>query len=157
MIPSLFSGRLFQVAYVVRDAGAAIEGFRSRCAIDRWKRLALPPGYGVNGLAFAYVNGVLHELVEVDVDLAIPVYRSHIPDAPDDARFHHLAYMMDTEAAYWEAVAASQAAGFPEAVSGEFQGILTYYADSFARLGHYTELVHLKPDARDFFADVPHN
>jgi hypothetical protein len=153
----LLTGYFCQVGYVCRDLEAAVEAFRAKAGVRNWQVTHLPKGSLVDGMAFAYVKGVMWELIAVDPQNVLPVYSQHIPDAPDKARFHHLGYMFDTEDEYNGRIAQSQADGFPEAFSLDFGGMLAYYADSFAQLGHYTEYIHGRAEAREFFAHVPHN
>jgi hypothetical protein len=154
---SLLNGKLFQLGYVVCDLEAGVETMKARAGVPKWQVIHLPAGSLIEGMAFAYMGGVMLELIAVDPADHLDVYHRHVPTSPQDIRFHHLGYMMDSEEEFHARVAQSQAAGFPEAFSLDFNGALTYYADSLDRLGHFCEFVFLKPQARDFFAGVPHN
>jgi hypothetical protein len=153
----LLTGPFFQAGYVVRDLEKGVDFMRRTTGVQNWQLIDLRPDGLIDGMALAWTKGVMLELIAVDPDNALPVYQKHIPATTEEARFHHLGYMLETEEDYHARVRDTQAAGIPEAFSKEFWGALTYYADSYARLGHFVEFVHLKPEAEHFFAGVPHN
>jgi catechol 2,3-dioxygenase-like lactoylglutathione lyase family enzyme len=157
MSAGLLTGYFFQVAYVVRDLDRAVAAMQARTGARNWRVRHLPQSELLTGAALAWVKGVMLELIAVDPAGAHPVYRDHVPQAADAARLHHLGYLFDTEAAFDARIAQSRADGFAAALHRRHTSILCYYCDTYARLGHYTEFVHLRPAARDFFADVPHN
>jgi hypothetical protein len=154
----LLTGPFFQVGYVVRDLEKAVAAMRSRTGVRNWRVTHLPEGNLIEGAAFAWSKGLMLELIEVDPDnIKLPVYKDHIPEADDVARLHHLGFIFDTEAEYLARIAESQAQGFGAAMDMNYNEILAYYSDTYAQLGHFCEFVHLRPAARDFFIDVPHN
>jgi hypothetical protein len=153
----LLTGYFFQAGYVVRDLDAGVEMLKTKTGARNWQVTHLPKGSLVDGMAFAWVKGVMLELIAVDPENALPVYQQHIPERTDQARFHHLGFRFDTEEEYNGRVAQAAADGFGEAFFLDYGGILAYYADSYGQLGHYTEFVHTRPGAEDFFAHVPHN
>jgi hypothetical protein len=154
---SLLSGYFFQAGYVTRDLDAGVETMKAKTGARNWQVIHLPKGGLVDGMAFSWVKGVMLELIAVDAEQHLPVYANHIPETAEKVRFHHLGFSFDTEAEYHARVAQSQADGFGEAFSLNYNGILTYYSDSYSVLGHYTEFVHCGPGSEDFFANVPHN
>ena len=157
MSPSLLTGHLFQAGYVVRDLEKAVAAMKAKTGARNWRVTHLPLGTIIAGAAFAWVKGIMLELIAVDPDNVHPVYAGHVPETDGVARFHHLGFMFDTEADYLARVAESQAQGFGEALQTTYFDILCYYSDTYAELGHFCEFVHFRPPARDFFADVPQN
>jgi hypothetical protein len=155
--PSLLSGKFFQAGYIVRDLDQGLAAMSARAGVANWRVVRLPAGSPIDGIACAYVNGVMLELIAVDDGNVPQVYRNHIPHFADGARFHHLGFMMASEEEFNAAIERSQAAGIGEAAKFDNRGVLSYYADSFAQVGHYCEYVHLKPERQDYFANVPHN
>ncbi len=80
-----------------------------------------------------------------------------MPDDGNALRLHHVGYMAKTEAEFQAAIAKFKADKFPTAIEGSIPGQLDfYYADTVPLLGHYTELVCMKPGGT-YFANVPHN
>jgi len=52
----------------------------------------------------------------------------------------------------------ARAAGIRAVLTGSSGGILDYhYADTVQQLGHYCELIRLRPAGRDFWSAVPRN
>ena len=155
-VPLIFRNH-FQHAYVVRNLEKAMVPFRERCGVGEWQVMPLPEGSPVRAIGLAYVQNVMIELIE-----AVPghetIYRRFIPESESAARFHHLGYLIEREEDYRAAVAQLEAAGWPAAYAGRAGEILDFhYADTFAQLGHYCELVHLRAAGKGFFAQVPHN
>jgi hypothetical protein len=154
---SLTAGRFFQLGYVVRDLDAGLEGMRGRTGAADWQVKRLAPGSVIEGTALAYANGIMLELIAVDGGNVPAVYASHVPAAADEARLHHLGFMMATKEEFDAVIERSQVAGVAEAASFEHDGVFSYYADSRAQVGCYTEYVYLSPPIRDYFASVPYN
>jgi hypothetical protein len=154
---SLTAGRFFQLGYVVRSLDAGLEGMRERTGAADWQVKRLPAGSLIEGTAMAHTNGVMLELIAVDPHNTPPVYASHLPASADEARLHHLGFMLATKEEFDGVVERSRAAGVAEAASFEHDGVFSYYADSRAQVGCYTEYVYLSPQIRDYFASVPYN
>jgi hypothetical protein len=154
---SLFTGKFFQLGYVVKDLDKAVEAAKVRTGVPNWQVIHLPAGSLVDGMAFAWKQGVMLELIAVTPATVLPVYANHIPDADDDAKFHHLGYMMESQEEFDGRIAEAEAGGMPLAFNMDFNGVLTCYIDSFRQLGHFAEFVYLTPPMRDFFAGVPQN
>ena len=153
--PLLFRNH-FQIAYIVRDAEKAIEAFGTKFGVPNWKVRQTTPGAPAKRIALAHAGGVVLELVEPDPE-ADTIFRTWIPDEPAGARFHHLGYYIENEEEWAKVVAQYHAAGI-ETMLGSVGDILDYgYADTVAQLGHYTEIVLLKPAGANFFASAPHN
>lgn len=159
-VPVLFQQH-FQIAYVVRDIEAATRRFAREFGIVRWDVMdmaaLLGPGHGTRFIGNAYAGEVMIELIEPD-PAGESLYRDWIPDATDGVRLHHLGFLVRSDADFRAAVAQLEAAGYPTAHSGSFGDNLDYhYADTTALLGHYYELIHLKPAGEQFFARIPRN
>lgn len=151
----------FQHAYIVRDLEKAMARFKDLYGVANWHVMPMPPGEGspTSGIALAYVDAekVMIELIE-GVPEVESLYQDWIPESESGARFHHLGFLIDDEDEYRNVVGQFEAAGFPTAFAGSSGDILDFhYADTVAELGHYCELVHLRPAGKDFFAPVPHN
>lgn len=153
--PMMFRNH-FQVAYVTRNIDACTAALGERFGLTKWQIMPMHPKAPVTRLGFAYAGEMLIELIE-----AVPgrntIFRDWIPESEDGARLHHLGYMIDTEEAWAAAVGQYQAAGIT-LFSDSMGDLLDFgYADTVAQLGHYCEIVRLKPAGKDFFADAPRN
>jgi hypothetical protein len=151
----------FQIAYVVRNLDAARRRFAEDFGVTQWDILdmeaLLGPGHGTRFIGNAYSGDVMIELIEPDPERHT-IYRDWIPAAEDGIRLHHLGFLVFGDAEFRAATAHLEAAGFPAAHSGSFGNRLDYhYADTTAVLGHYYELINLKPAGEEFFARMPRN
>lgn len=147
----------FQMGYVVRNMDKAIENMRDKFGVAKWQIYRLPKSAPGKALGFAYVQNVMIELVEVRPEQDT-IYRSYIPESDSAIRFHHLGYMIDSEAEWRSVIGQFEAAGFKPALIGSSGDVLDYYyADTVAALGHYCELVRLKSTGKSLWANVPHN
>ena len=156
-IPVVFRDH-FQAGYVVRDLDKAMANMRDKFGVAHWQVRRLPEGAPSRALGFAYVQTLMIELIELWPDQARSIYHDWIPDIDTQARFHHLGYLIDSEAQWYETIAQFEAGGIRPALAGGSGDILDYYyADTLAELGHYCELVRLKPAGKNFWANVPHN
>lgn len=155
-IPIVFRNH-FQVGYVVRNLDKAIENMREKLGIARWQVNPMPRSAPARALGFAYVQHLMLELIEARPERDT-IYRDWIPQSETAARLHHLAYRVDT-AAQWRAIVSQcEASGFRTALAdstGDFFDY--YYPDTVEQLGHYCELIRLKPAGEAFWASVPHN
>jgi hypothetical protein len=155
-IPLVFRNH-FQIGYVVRDANKAAAYLREKFGIVKWQIRRMPESAPSSALGFAYVQQMMIELVEARPSQDT-IFRDWLPRSDSAARFHHLGYMIENEEQWRETVGQFEVAGVPTAFAGSAGDLLDYhYADTVAHLGHYCELVRLKPAGRDYFAKVPHN
>lgn len=155
-IPILFRDH-FQNAYVVRNFDGASATLRDRFGITKWHLMSMPAGAPVSRIGLAYVQDLMIELIE-----AVPgeesVYKDWIPASDTAAKFHHHGFLIEREEDYRRAVDQFNAAGYAAAFAGSSGDLLDFhYADTVAHLGHYCELVHLKPAGKEFFSPVPRN
>ena len=147
----------FQNAYVVRNFDGASGMLRDRFGIAKWHVMRLPEGSPVSRIGLAYVQNLMIELIE-----AVPnqdsIYKDWIPKSDTAAKFHHHGFLIEREEDYQRTVEQFNAAGCPAAFAGSNGDMLDFhYADTVAQLGHYCELIHLKPAGREFFSVVPRN
>ena len=155
--PVLFRD-FMQLGYVVRDMEAAMQAMRGKYGVEHWKVRKLPPTAPAHILAFAYVGGMMIELIEVRPG-EDTIYHSWIPEARDGARLHHLGYLLE-EKSDWDArIAQYENSGFSPAIFGEVPGVMDwYYSDTVDMLGHYVELIRFTTEAgKAYWADVPEN
>jgi Glyoxalase/Bleomycin resistance protein/Dioxygenase superfamily len=145
----------FQLGYVVRDIDKAIINLRIKFGVEHWRVLEMPPEAPLKSLAFAYVQDMLLELIEPRPGQEM-FYKPWIPEVEHAIRLNHLGYMLDNEEEWSRITAQFAAAGFEEAISGDFYGVRFIYYDTVAELGHYCELNYLAPEAKGFF-DAPRN
>jgi hypothetical protein len=151
-------GKFFQAGYVVRDADAAMAAAKAKFGVGKWHVRRLPPGGPLQVLATAWVGGVMWEYLQFDPELMPDIYRDFVPESPEDVRFNHVAYMLESEADLRAVMSHNESIGIGVALHMDMGEILEcYYADTLPQLGHYTEYVWLKPKGRDFFAETPHN
>ena len=155
-IPVLFRDH-FQNAYVVRSFKGVAAALGERFGITRWHVMPMPAGSPVSCIGLAYVQNLMIELIE-----AVPgqesIYMDWIPASDSAAKFHHHGFLIEREQDYQQTVDQFNAAGYGAAFAGRSGDILDFhYADTVAQLGHYCELVHLRPAGLDFFAPVPQN
>ena len=150
-------GRLVQLGYVVTDFEQASAKLGERYGIDRWKVLPLDPGSPASRIAMAYVGDIIFELVEVDLAVELlPIHRGWLPANPADARFNHVAFMLDSLDAFDGAQEHFRKLGVDVPVRMTFGDIFEFfYADTVAELGHWSEFLCLGPAGADFLADVP--
>jgi hypothetical protein len=155
-LPVLFRHH-FQTAYVVRDLAGASAAFREHLGISKWHVLPLPDGSPVRRIGLAYVQNLMIELIEADPGQE-SIYRSWVPESDTAARFHHHGFLIDNTDEFHQAARQFEASGFRTAMAGNSGDILDFhYADTVDQLGHFCELVHLRPAGQDFFAAVPQN
>jgi hypothetical protein len=155
-IPVVFRNH-FQLGYVVRDLDQAIEHMRDKFGVAKWQLNVLPKSAPARALGFAYVQQVMIELIEARPERET-IYRDWIPASDTGAKLHHLGYMIDGDEEWRSIIGQFEGSGFRTALadsSGDFFDY--YYSDTVAQLGHYCELIRLKPAGRAFWANVPHN
>ncbi len=148
----------FQFGYVVRDLEGAMRSLRDKFGIARWKIRHLPSTAPGRALAFAYINGVMVELVDLRPG-DDTIYHAWIPETDDAIRLHHLGFLIEDEAEWHARVDKYAQAGFEVAISGSIPGVFDWhYSDTVAALGHYTELIRFTTEeGKAYWADVPHN
>jgi extradiol dioxygenase family protein len=159
-LPVLF-GHHFQIAYVVRQAEAARRLFADRFGMTRWHVMDMIALHGdqsgSRSLSLAWSGDVMVELIEENTDIS-SIYSGWAPLDESTVRLHHLGFLIPTAEDYAAIVGQLERAGFPAAIAGSFGDQIDFhYADTTATLGHYYELIHLKPAGADFFAQTPHN
>jgi hypothetical protein len=156
MTPPLLLANHFQVAYVVRDMDKAIAAMGDKFGLARWQVLAMPQGAPAFRLGFARAQHLLVELVEADPEQK-SIFRRWLPDTGSAARFHHLGYLVESEAEFEVAMGQFATSGV-RTFRGSSADLYDFaYADTVAELGHYCELVHLRPAGKDFFSGAPQN
>lgn len=155
-IPMLFKNH-FQMGYVVRDVDRAVDNLSDNYGLKNWQVLRLSPELPCKALGFAYVKGMMIELVDMRPG-TLDVYDPYIPEDPAGVRLHHMGYMAHTREEF-DAIAGRYAdLGIRTVIDLEMDDILyCRYFDTMARLGHYVEYVLLKPTGKDFWANVPEN
>lgn len=151
----------FQIAYVVRDADAARRIFADRFGIAEWNVMDRIAVHGdqsaIRSISLAYAGDLMVELIEENTD-APSIYSGWAPADDNVFRLHHLGFLIPSAEDFASIVRKLEETGHPTAVSGSFGDQLDFhYADTVSSLGHYYELVHLKPAGADFFANTPHN
>ena len=156
-IPVLFRNH-FQMGYVVQDIDRAISIMKDKFGVARWEVRHLPRGAApAKALGFAYVQHVMVELVQVWPGEET-IYHDWIPAEDGAARLHHLGYMIESNEDWCDTVAQFEAAGVPTALAGSSGNLIDYhYADTVQQLGHYCELIRLRPAGRKFWSNVPRN
>jgi hypothetical protein len=156
-LPVLYR-RFFQFGYVVRNLDGAMQTLRERMGVTQWQVNHLPATAPGRALAFAYVDDVMIELVDIRPQ-EDTIYRDWIPGTDDGLRLHHLGYLIEDEDEWHAAIAQYETAGFKPALVGGIEGRMQwYYADTVATLGHYSELVRFTSQAgKAYWANVPHN
>lgn len=150
-------GQLVQLGYVVTDLDKAAVNFRNRYGIDRWKVVPLPEGSPSSRIAMAFVGEVIFELVEVNLSVELlDIHRGWLPEDPREARFNHVAFMLDSLDAWHGAQAHFRAMNVAIPVCMSFGEVYEFfYADTVPQLGHWSEFLCLGPGGKDFMADIP--
>jgi hypothetical protein len=147
----------FQMGYVVRDVNKAAATLRDHFGVTRWQIRRMPESAPSSALGFAYVQQTMIELVEARPSQDT-IFRDWLPESDSAARFHHLGYMIDSEQQWRETIGQFEAVGVRAALAGSAGDLLDYYyADTVAQLGHFCELVRLKPAGLNYFSQVPQN
>ncbi len=150
-------GQLIQLGYVVTDFDQAAVKFRARYGIDQWKVTELGPGSASSRIAMAYVGDVIFELVEVDLSVKLlDIHRGWLPASPSEARFNHVAFMLDSLEAWHGAQAQFREMGAAIPLAMSFGEVYEFfYADTVSQLGHWSEFICLKPGGEAFMAEIP--
>jgi hypothetical protein len=159
-VPVLFR-KHFQIAYVFRDARHAMARFGKRMGVAKWDLLDMVALTGADSavryIANAYAGDVMIELIEPFPERP-SIYRDWIPASDDAARFHHLGFLAETQDAWRAAVDLLAEDGFAVVHTGSYGDLLDFqYVDTVKELGHFYELIHLKPGGVEFFARIPNN
>ena len=152
----LFAGQ-FQTAYVTEDMDRGLAYFRDAFDVRNWTMLdTAGPGSLAQVIAIAYSGDMMIELIEPSAEPSL--YRDWVPAGGSGLRFHHLGFMVHSNEAWRDALRTFDERGFVEAYSGSAGDLMDYhYADSTAVLGHYCELINLRPAGEALFATVPRN
>jgi hypothetical protein len=159
-LPVLFK-RHFQVAYVVDNAEAAIATLVKRYGVARWDMLDMIQIQGAASAARyignAWVGDMMIEVIEPNPAIN-SIYSNWQLDSGNTLRFHHLGFLMDSAEQFAAAKLQLAANGSPIVVDESFGAVLDYaYADTTAELGHYYEMILLKPEGESFFGRIPVN
>lgn len=147
----------FQVAYIVEDIERGMGFFRDRFGVAKWHILdTAGPESPATAIAIAYVDELMLELIQPS---AIPsIYRDWVPHGGSGVRLHHLGFLVHSDEDWSAALRKLAEDGYAEAFSGSAGDMLDFhYADCTADLGHYYELIHLKPAGAALFGAAPHN
>jgi hypothetical protein len=144
--PSLspFSGFL-QIGYVTTDVDEAIARFGAKHNVPAWARL---PGIEIESMggrrcrlniALAFVGTTQLELIE-PLSGDDRIYRDALPQTGFGIRHHHIAQLIESEAAFETQREEMPASGVSIVVDGQSPGAARYfYTDHRATLGHYIE------------------
>ena len=151
----------FQIAYVVSDLDRAMIRLRDRYGIAEWDVLDMHEIHGPDSptryIGNSYSGDVMIELIE-PVPGVPSLYDGWAHDDPEKLRLHHLGFLVHDPDSFEAAKAQFAADGIETAHEGTFGDYLDYYyADTTPELGHYYELIHLKPAGKEFFDRVPRN
>jgi hypothetical protein len=162
--PSLspFSGFL-QIAYVTTDMDEAIARFAAEHNVPLWARM---PGIEIETLggrhcklniALAFVGQTQLELIE-PLSGDDRIYREALPQTGFAIRHHHIAQLIESEAAFDTQREEMAARGVPIVVDGQSAGAARYfYTDHRATLGHYIEHIWYTPAGRAGMERLPRN
>jgi glyoxalase/bleomycin resistance protein/dioxygenase superfamily protein len=158
MKPVVLYRNHFQLGYVIRNLEGAMQTMRDRFGVKEWQVNHLPPSAPGRALAFAYVDTIMIELVDIRPE-EDTIYRDWIPATDDGLRLHHLGYLIEDDEEWQATIRQFEDAGFAPALVGGAPNLMEwYYADTVATLGHYSELIRFKSEAgRAYWANVPHN
>ncbi|MET0371545.1 MAG: VOC family protein [Sphingobium sp.] len=159
-LPSPFSdATFFQLGYVTRDIGRAMELWRTRYGVSDFLsfngRDFAPPGATGPFLdvALAYRGDVMIELIQPDVNDP-GIYGDALRD-DGGVTLHHLGYLVD-DARFATIVDDCAALAIPTPVVRS-TGFCLVYADTRADSGLFTELVLPGPEVNRLFGAVPRN
>lgn len=147
----------FHTGYVVLSIDKAIETAKAKFGVGIWK-VRMGDAHSVSAVAYAYVQGALFELVEVNLNQELlAIHRGWLPESDTEARLNHLAYLVDSQEELDRTRERLEAAGVETAWRANFGDVFTeyFYADTTTQLGHFCEFVCLGPVGRAFPADVP--
>ena len=154
--------RHFQICYLVDDVKQAMASFGEKYGITKWHvmdmRAMMGEGSPARYLALAWAGDMMIELIEPDE--AVPsIYQGWQKDSGQEARFHHLGFLVYTDEEFAAIKQKLVEQGFPIVAEAELGEVLkAAYMDTTKALGHFYELIYL-PDGESsqFFADVPVN
>ncbi|MBV9993933.1 MAG: VOC family protein [Caulobacteraceae bacterium] len=147
----------FQIAYVARDAEAAMAWFRDRYGVAKWHVMDMSgQGSGARFICLAYAGEVMLEIIEPAPGVP-SIYESWL--APDQLlRHHHHGFWAHSAEELRQIRERFEANGVAIPSAARFGDVLEFlYADTVAELGHYYEVIHMLPGGKDFFTPVPRN
>jgi len=157
--PPLFQGH-FQLAYVTHNLEAAQAVMGDHYGITRWQVMdmaAMGDQSPALRIALAYAGDRMVEVIEANPAVE-SLYTAWMPQGDAVLRFHHLGFLIPNADDFARARQHLLDCGYAMASEGGFGDILDFfYADTTAALGHFYEVIHLKPAGLDFFKHVPEN
>lgn len=153
--------RHFQIAYLVDDAKAAIESLSHRFGVAKWDLMDMAALHGedspIRYIGNAWVGETMIEVIEPDESID-SIYSGWNKGSTATLRFHHLGFLVDSAEEFDAAKAQLASQGFPVVFDGSFGEVLDFcYVDTTAELGHYYEIIWLKPEGVSFFGRIPVN
>lgn len=160
MTGSALFRRHFQVCYAVDNAKSAMKTLGEQYGVTRWQEI----DHGAQGaesaarlICTAWIGDFMLELIEPNPAVQ-SIYSKWLENTSQPFRFHHLGFLIDSTEQMEAAKRRLSDNGFPIVVEGSFGEALDFaYADTTAGLGHYYELIHLKPEGKIFFDNIPQN
>jgi hypothetical protein len=145
----MFEGQHYQNAYITRDIGKAIEGFRARSGVEMVMtfegpvQVSTPKGRGtaVSKLAFIWINNLQYELIQ-PVSGLVDIYTDQLPD-DDSLKFHHICMRVPE----WDNFRARiDQKGCRVVLEGGGDMLKYLYIDAREFVGHYLEYVWMTPE-----------
>lgn len=107
-------------------------------------------------LAFAYVNGLMIELIE-PVGGDIETYAEVLPEEGFGTVLHHTAFLLNGDLSEWDDLRDwMSASGHPVVLEGAVEDQARFaYLDTRSRLGHHLEYIWWSKDRHAWMDDLP--
>lgn len=140
-----FQGRFHQLGYVARslERGVArlVEQMGATVAVIKQDpRDAEGNFMPLQSVAMLDVPGAQLEVIQPRLDWP-SIYLDHLPVSDDDVRFHHIAFMMDSDSEWVNGVSHFNKHDIELAWGGATAALRFAYFDTRAQCGHFSELL----------------
>jgi catechol 2,3-dioxygenase-like lactoylglutathione lyase family enzyme len=153
----LYRNDLFQIAYVTNDIERALKMFGERYGVKEWRRMAGPLAAGGRiRVEFGWAGGVLFEVTQADGP-GSELYRLPLPENEFAIRFHHLGFIVPTEAAWQALLEEIATTGVKVCNETNVPGFLQARIVEAPELGHHIEYIYPQGGGIAFFQGVPSN
>lgn len=152
---SLLGGEHVQVAYVTSDIEEACSTFRAHYGVPDFHAIEADiPAGGKMSVRLAWAGGVMIELIAASGP-GSEFYTKRL--APDgfSIRFHHLAYILEDEAAWATLHSEIEKRKLKIVLEGDAPGFMKFCYIEAEHLDHYLEYFLLEPSAIQLFETLP--
>ena len=153
----LYRNDLFQIAYVTNDIERALNVFADRYGVKEWRRMEgdLKDGGRIR-VEFGWAGGALFEVTQA-TGPGSELYQQGLPAGEFAIGFHHLGYLLPSEAAWQALLEEIERGGVKVFNETNVPGFLQARIVEAPELGHYLEYIFPDAGGKAFFEGVPSN